>query len=150
MPLPRTTLEGNAVTDVTLRFIPSGKAVANFRMACNSRKLNPSTQQWEDGDSLFLTINCWEQLGENVAESVKSGDPVIVTGDISMREYEHDGAKRQSLEVRAYSVALALRTRVATSKKVDRQAGTESRPPARVLASVPNDPWGGTEDPPPF
>ena len=65
------TIIGNLVADPELRFTPSGKAVANFRVASTPKKFNKQTQQFEDGQGLFLTVNMWNQQAENVAESLQ-------------------------------------------------------------------------------
>ena len=60
------TVVGNIVADPELRFTPAGAAVANFRIASTPRSFNRQTNQWEDGEALFLTVNVWRQAAENV------------------------------------------------------------------------------------
>ena len=67
------TVIGNLTSDPELRFTPSGAAVANFRIASTPRRFNSQTNQWEDGEGLFLTCNVWRQAAENVAESLQKG-----------------------------------------------------------------------------
>ncbi len=77
------TIAGNLVNDPELRYTPTGQAVANFRVASTPRFLDKATNEWKDGDSLFLTCNVWRQAAENVAESLQRGMRVIVTGRLS-------------------------------------------------------------------
>jgi single-strand DNA-binding protein len=67
------TIAGNLVDDPELRFTPSGQPVAKFRIASTPRFLDKSANEWKDGDSLFLTVNVWRQMAENVAESLTRG-----------------------------------------------------------------------------
>ena len=94
------TIIGNVVEDPTLRFTPNGAAVANFRIANTPRRFNKDTNQWEDGEALFLTCNAWKQLGENVAETLQKGMRVIVTGKLKARSYQtREGENRTVHEI---------------------------------------------------
>src|SRR5579875_2587958 len=74
------TIIGNLVDDPQLRFTPTGQAVANFRVASTPRFLDRTTNEWKDGESLFLTCNVWRQAAENVAKSLQGGMGGIVAG----------------------------------------------------------------------
>ena len=91
------TVVGNLVADPELRFIPSGAAVANFRIASTPRTFNRETNQWEDGEALFLTCNCWRQMAENVAESLQRGSRVIVQGRLKSRTFETKEGERRTV-----------------------------------------------------
>ncbi len=80
------TVVGNLVADPELRFTPSGQPVATFRVASTPRIRDNATNEWKDGDSLFLTCNVWRQAAENVAESLQRGMRVIVTGRLQAAE----------------------------------------------------------------
>src|SRR6478672_4493176 len=82
------TIVGNLVDDPELRFTPSGAAVAKFRIASTPRFLDKQTNEWKDGESLFLSCNVWRQAAENVAESLQRGMRVIVQGRLKQRSYE--------------------------------------------------------------
>ena len=82
------TITGNLVDDPELRFTPSGQPVAKFRIASTPRYMDRSTNEWKDGDSLFLTCQAWRQLAENAAESLNRGTRVIVAGRLRQRSYE--------------------------------------------------------------
>lgn len=136
MPTPVVTLEGNITADPELRFLPSGKAIANFTIACTDSKKEGDT--WVDGDKLFVRVNAWEQLGENVAESLHKGDAVVVTGKLFMRDWEDkEGGKRQSLECRAYTVSAQMKRATVTINKATRGSASKAA----------EDPWATAEDP---
>jgi single-strand DNA-binding protein len=116
------TLVGNLVDDPQLRFTPSGAAVANFRIASTPRFLDKATNEWKDGESLFLSCNVWRQAAENVAESLQRGMRVIVQGRLKQRSYEtKEGEKRTVYEVEVDEVGPSLRN--ATAKVVKTQRG---------------------------
>jgi single-strand DNA-binding protein len=94
------TMIGNLVSDPELRFTPSGAAVAKFTVASTPRYLDKTTNEWKDGDSLFLQCQIWRQAAENVAESLTKGMRVIVSGRLKQRSYEtKEGEKRTVFEV---------------------------------------------------
>jgi single-strand DNA-binding protein len=114
------TIAGNLVDDPELRFTPSGQPVAKFRIASTPRYMDRSTNEWKDGDSLFLTCNVWRQAAENVAESLTRGMRVIVSGRLRQRSYEtKEGEKRTVYEVEVDDVGPSLRN---ASAKVNRVA----------------------------
>src|SRR5579859_1453262 len=115
------TIAGNLVDDPELRFTPSGQPVAKFRVASTPRFLDKNTNEWKDGDSLFLTCNVWRQAAENVAESLTRGMRVIVSGRLRQRSYEtKEGEKRTVYEVEVDDVGPSLRN---ASAKVNKVAG---------------------------
>ena len=94
------TIVGNLVDDPELRFTPSGAAVAKFRVASTPRTFDQQTNEWKDGESLFLTCTVWRQAAENVAESLQRGMRVIVQGRLKQRSYEtREGEKRTVYEL---------------------------------------------------
>ena len=116
------TIVGNAVSDAELRFTSSGAAVANFRVASTPRKFNSQSNQWEDGEALFLTVNVWREQAENVAESIQKGMRVVVSGKLKSRSYEtREGEKRTVFEVEADDVAPSLKYATAKVAKSDRK-----------------------------
>ncbi|MGX1631239.1 single-stranded DNA-binding protein [Streptomyces albidoflavus] len=120
------TVVGNVVADPELRFTPSGAAVANFRLASTPRTFDRQTNEWKDGDTLFLSVSVWRQQAENVAESIKRGDRVIVVGRLGQRHYEKDGERKSSYEIQAEDVGPALRNATAAVTK-NGQNGAQSR-----------------------
>src|SRR5437588_3842319 len=118
------TLVGNLVDDPELRFTPSGAAVAKFRIASTPRFLDKATNEWKDGESLFLTCNVWRQAAENAAESLQRGMRVIVQGRLKQRSYEtKEGEKRTVFEVEVDEVGPSLRNATAKITKAQRSGG---------------------------
>ena len=118
------TLVGNLVDDPELRFTPSGAAVAKFRIASTPRFLDKQTNEWKDGESLFLSCNVWRQAAENVAESLQRGMRVIVQGRLKQRSYEtKEGEKRTVYEVEVDEVGPSLRNATAKVNKTQRGGG---------------------------
>jgi single-strand DNA-binding protein len=118
------TLVGNLVDDPELRFTPSGAAVAKFRMASTPRFLDKTTNEWKDGESLFLSCNVWRQAAENVAESLQRGMRVIVQGRLKQRSYEtREGEKRTVYEVEVDEVGPSLKSATAKVTKASRSGG---------------------------
>ena len=87
------TIIGNLTADPELRFTPSGHAVASFTVASTTRMLDKSTNEWKDGDTIFMRCSVWRQYAENVAESLGRGMRVIATGRLKQRSYETKKAK---------------------------------------------------------
>ncbi|GAB3943446.1 single-stranded DNA-binding protein [Corynebacterium tapiri] len=118
------TVVGNVVADPELRFIPSGAAVANFRVASTPRRFNRDTNQWEDGEALFLTCNVWRQAAENVAETLHKGMRVIVTGRLRQRSYQtKEGENRTAFEVEVDEVGPSLKYASAQVNRNPREGG---------------------------
>lgn len=128
--LPLVVLSGTVVAEPELRFTPSGKAVCEFRVACNDRRRD-AAGNWTDGDATFLSVTSWSRMAENVAESVRKGHRVDVVGRLRQSSYEdRDGATRISFDVVAETVAVSLLFNPADVKRIDRspaQAGQERR-----------------------
>ena len=104
------TLIGNLTADPELRFTPSGAAVANFTVASTPRTFDRQTNEWRDGDAMFLNCAVWRQAAENVAESLQKGMRVIVSGRLKSRSYEtREGEKRTVFEVDVDEIGPALR-----------------------------------------
>ena len=118
------TVVGNLVADPELRFIPSGAAVANFRIASTPRVYNRETNQFEDGEALFLTCNCWRQMAENVAESLTKGMRVVVNGRLKQRSYQtKEGENRTVFEVEVDEVGPSLKYATASVNRNPREGG---------------------------
>jgi single-strand DNA-binding protein len=133
------TLVGNLVDDPELRFTPSGAAVAKFRIASTPRFLDKQTNEWKDGESLFLSCNVWRQAAENVAESLQRGMRVIVQGRLKQRSYEtKEGEKRTVYEIEVDEVGPSLRSATAKVVKTQRGAGSGGFGGG---TTVDNDPW---------
>jgi single-strand DNA-binding protein len=161
------TIVGNLVADPELRFTASGQPVATFRVASTPRVMDRQTNEWKDGDSLFLTCNVWRQAAENVAESLQRGMRVIVTGRLKQRSYEtKEGEKRTVFEVEVDDVGPSLRNASAKVARAQRtggaggggygggqQSGGQAGGQGSSGGSRNEDPWAsdaGYSDEPPF
>jgi single-strand DNA-binding protein len=118
------TIAGNLVDDPELRYTPTGQAVAKFRIASTPRFMDRQTNEWKDGESLFLSCNVWRQAAENVAESLQRGMRVIVQGRLKQRSYEtKEGEKRTVYEIEVDEVGPSLRNASAKVTKSQRSSG---------------------------
>jgi len=119
------TLVGNLTADPELRFTPSGAAVANFTVASTPRTFDRQSNEWRDGDAMFLNCAVWRQAAENVAESLQKGMRVIVSGRLKSRSYEtREGEKRTVFEIDVDEIGPALKYATA---KVTRTSGGSSQ-----------------------
>jgi single-strand DNA-binding protein len=118
------TVVGNLTADPELRFTPSGAAVANFTVASTPRMFDRQTNEWKDGEALFLRCNVWRQAAENVAESLTRGARVVVTGRLKQRSFEtKEGEKRTVIELEVDEIGPSLRYATAKVNKVSRGSG---------------------------
>ena len=135
-------ITGNLVDDPSLRFAPSGAAVANFTIASTPRALDKQTNEWKDGDTMFLNCSIWRQAAENVAESLTKGTRVIVQGRLKSRSYDdRDGNKRTVFEVEVDEVGPSLR--YATAVVTRATGGGKPAPRQPAGRPQPTDPWAG-------
>jgi single-strand DNA-binding protein len=134
------TIIGNLTDDPELRFTPSGAAVAKFRVASTPRFMDRTTNEWKDGEPLFMQCVVWRQAAENVAESLQRGARVIVTGRLRQRSYEtREGERRTVIELEVDEVGPSLRYATAKVNKMSRSSGGGAPGPAGA-----DDPWAGT------
>src|SRR5215472_9746884 len=142
------TIVGNLVDDPELRYTPTGQAVAKFRVASTPRFMDRSTNEWKDGDSLFLSCDVWRQAAENVAETLQRGMRVIVQGRLRQRSYEtREGEKRTVYEVVVDEVGPSLRYASAKVTKTARSGGGFGGGPGGPGGSA-RGPGGGASDDP--
>jgi single-strand DNA-binding protein len=162
------TVVGNLVDDPELRFTPSGAAVASFTIASTPRTYDRNTNEWKDGEALFLRCSIWRQAAENVAESLTRGMRVIASGRLKQRSFEtREGEKRTVVEVEVDEIGPSLRYATAKVNKASRSGGGGggfgggggSRAASGGGEAKQDDPWGsapasgsfsGSDDEPPF
>jgi single-strand DNA-binding protein len=161
------TVIGNLTADPELRFTPSGAAVANFTVASTPRTFDRQTNEWKDGEALFLRCSIWREAAENVAESLTRGARVIVSGRLKQRSFEtREGEKRTVVELEVDEIGPSLKYATAKVNKASRSGagggGGGSRQPAAQSSggsAASEDPWGsapasgsfaGGDDEPPF
>jgi single-strand DNA-binding protein len=122
----QVTVVGRVATDVGHNRLSDGTTVANFRVGSTERRYDRATGGWVDGEKLFVDVKCWRKLADNAVASLVKGDPVIVTGRLYTRSYEHEGQRRTAVTVEAHNVAadLARCTVVLTrDRRVSSEAG---------------------------
>jgi single-strand DNA-binding protein len=165
------TIIGNLTNDPELRFTPSGAAVANFTVASTPRTFDRQSNEWKDGETLFMRCSVWRDAAENVAESLQRGTRVLVSGRLRSRSYEtKEGEKRTVVEMEVDEVGPSLRYATAKVSKTSRGGGGGgfggggggfsgggggygggSQPPADdPWATGPAGGYGGASDEPPF
>ena len=120
------TLVGNIASDVELRFTPSGAPVANFRVASTPRTFNKTTNQWEDGEAMFLTCNVWRQAAENAAASLAKGMRIIVQGRLKARTFQNrEGENRTVFEIDVDEVGPSLAFATVQVNRNPREGGNQ-------------------------
>lgn len=128
------TVIGNLTGDPELKFTPSGAAVANFTVASTPRTFDKNTNEWVDGDALFLNCAAWRELAENVSETLTKGMRVIVVGQLKVRNYERqDGSKGTSVDMLVEAIGPDLKWASAKVSRATRNGGTGQ--------------WGGSQQP---
>jgi single-strand DNA-binding protein len=135
------TLIGNLTNDPELRFTPGGSAVANFTVASTPRTFDRQSNEWKDGETLFLRASVWREAAENVAETLTKGMRVLVQGRLKSRSYEtKEGEKRTVMELEVDEIGPSLRYASAKVTRTQRtgQAGGGGGQPQ-------DDPWGGQQ-----
>lgn len=139
------TVVGNLTADPELRYTQNGLAVANFTIASTPRSFDRASNEWKDGEALFLRASVWRDFAENVAGTLTKGMRVIATGRLKQRSYEtKEGEKRSTIELEVDEIGPSLRYAKAS---VTRQAGSSGRGGDDAWAQAPaatsggNDPW---------
>jgi single-strand DNA-binding protein len=162
------TVVGNLTADPELRFTPSGAAVASFTIASTPRTFDRNSNEWKDGEALFLRCSIWRQAAENVAESLTRGMRVVAQGRLKQRSYEtREGEKRTVVEMEVDEVGPSLKYATAKVNRTQRgstsgggfgSSGSDAAPSAGTGGGASDDPWGsappaasgGFSDEPPF
>ncbi|MBN2177471.1 MAG: single-stranded DNA-binding protein [Demequinaceae bacterium] len=142
------TIVGNLTGDPELKFIQSGAAVVNFTVASTPRSFDRNTNEWKDGEALFLRCSLWREAAENVAESLTKGMRVVVVGRLVARSWESNGEKRTVNEIQVDEIGPSLRYATAKVTKTSRSGGGGGAP----AGGSDNDPWATApmSDEPPF
>jgi single-strand DNA-binding protein len=134
------TVVGNLTADPELRFTPSGAAVANFTVASTPRTFDRQTNEWKDGEALFLNCSVWRQAAENAAESLTRGMRVIVSGRLKARSYEtREGEKRTVFEIDVDEVGPSVKYATAKVTKTSRSGGGQG-----FQSGGGDDPWASS------
>ncbi|WP_309070374.1 single-stranded DNA-binding protein [Arthrobacter sp.] len=118
------TVVGNLTSDPELRFTPSGSAVANFTIASTPRTFDRQSNEWKDGETLFLRASVWREAAENVAETLTKGTRVVAQGRLKSRSYEtKEGEKRTVMELEVDEIGPSLRYASAKVSRTQRSGG---------------------------
>jgi single-strand DNA-binding protein len=167
------TIIGNITADPEVRTVGNGSTVANFTIASTPRTFNRDTNQWEDGQALFMRCSAWRDLARHVADSLAKGMRVIASGTISQRQYQaNDGSNRTVVEMTVDEIGPSLRYATAQVQRENKTTGyngqqgyaqpsqqygkaapsayTDTRPTVRTNTTVPPaapvaDPWGAPQ-----
>lgn len=107
----KISVTGRLTSDPEIKYTPSGDAVVKLSVAVNERKFVRATNQWVDGETMYLRVEAWKQLGEKSAEQLRQGDTVTVLGDLKPDNWEKDGQKRIGFKVSAREISLSVRSR---------------------------------------
>jgi single-strand DNA-binding protein len=124
------TVVGNLTADPELRYTQAGLPVANFTIASTPRHFDQASNEWKDGEALFLRASVWREFAENVAGSLFKGTRVVATGVLKQRSYEtREGEKRTSIELEVTEIGPSLRYATAAVQKIQRDGSTRQAAP---------------------
>ena len=155
------TIVGNLTADPELRTTRNGGTVANFSIAATPRTFDKQSNQWVDGDALFLRCSAWRDLASHCAQTLRKGMRVIAQGRLQQRSYQaQDGSNRTVIELQVDEIGPSLRYATAQVQKMQsggyqggnsngggyqqpQQAQQQSQAPA-------DDPWGAPAGEPDF
>jgi single-strand DNA-binding protein len=137
------TIVGNVVDEPRMRLTKNGHAVANFRVASTSRRFDRETGQWVDNTTLFTSVTCWRAMAENVHACVHKGQPIVVYGKYSSREYTVNETLRIAYDLEAIALGHDLSRGVTTFEKVARVRTTHVEADADGLPADRTDDWLG-------
>lgn len=134
------TVTGNVAKEPALRVTTTGTRVVSFRLASTERRFDKALRGWRDGDTTWWSVSCWRNMGDNVLDSLRVGDPVIVHGRVRVREYDKEGVRHLVYEIEASSVGHDLARGVSSFTKASFGAGL--REPGPEDAEVSEEPVG--------
>lgn len=143
------TVVGNLTAEPETRTTSKGDAVCNFSIAATPRAFNKQTNQWEDGDALFMRCTAWRDLAAHCAQSLHKGMRVIAQGRLQQRTYQaKDGTQRTVVEMQVDEIGPSLRYATAQVQRIQHANGgqnmatMQAQPPASGGWGAPADPWG--------
>lgn len=144
---PVITVTGNMVADPELKFLPNGAAVASFTIASTPRNFDKQSNEWKEGEPLFLRASVWREAAENAAATLQKGMRVIAQGRLKSRSYEtKEGEKRTSLELEIEEIGPALRYATATVTRTQKNGGNlQNTTPQGGYAGRSSAPYGAPQ-----
>lgn len=138
------TVIGNLTADPEMRFTPSGSAVANFTIASTPRTFDRQTNEWKDGEPLFLRSSIWREAAENVAETLTKGMRVIAQGRLRSRSYDtKEGERRTVMELEINEIGPSLQFASAKVTRSSRSGGGNRQSAPSQSAPPQNQPQQG-------
>lgn len=138
------TLTGNVAAEPRQYTFDDGVKVTSLRVLTNHRYFDKKTGQWTDGERVAFAVRCWRELGDNVAQSIRVGHPVVVQGKLRIREFEGEEGRRFMAEVEAISVGHNLRWGTGSFAKPERGVASRER---RDLLDEDTQDWAMTTAP---
>jgi single-strand DNA-binding protein len=139
------TVVGNLTSDPELRYTQNGLAVANFTIASTPRSFDRASNDWKDGDALFLRCSVWREFAEHVSGSLTKGARVIATGRLTQRSYEtKEGEKRTSVELQVDEIGPSLRYATAQVVRATRDTQANANAPASSAPSGQGEQWAAS------
>ncbi len=139
------TVVGNLTSDPELRYTQNGLAVANFTIASTPRNFDRASNDWKDGEALFLRASVWREFAEHVAGSLTKGSRVIATGRLKQRSYEtKEGEKRTSIELEVDEIGPSLRYATAQVTRAASSRDGGSAAPRGGGGQVAEEPWAAS------
>ena len=139
------TVVGNLTSDPELRYTQNGLAVANFTIASTPRNFDRATNDWKDGEALFLRASVWREFAEHVAGSLTKGSRVIATGRLKQRSYEtKEGEKRTSIELEVDEIGPSLRYATAQVTRAASSRDSGGGAPRGGGGQVAEEPWAAS------
>jgi len=116
---------GNVAGDVTFRKTGNGTSLSSFRLASSTRYFDKGRREWTDGTTTWFSVFCFRELAEHVSSSLSKGDPIVVTGRLTARNWEKDGRSGTSLELEARHLGHDLSRGTSVFKRRVRAARTD-------------------------
>lgn len=142
---------GNLTNDVELRTLGSGVSVASFTIAATPRTFNRNTNQWEDGEALFMRCKAWRDLANHCASTLSKGMRVIAQGRLQQRSYTaNDGTQRTIIEMTVDEIGPSLKYATAQVQRQVKSKQTQYQPDLQQNSQPPTDPWSQTDTEPEF
>lgn len=141
------TIIGNLTDEPELHTTSAGAQVASFTIASTPRSWNRSTNQFEDGQALFMRCSAWRDLATHCAQSLAKGMRVIAQGRLQQRSYQaNDGTQRTVVELRVDEIGPSLRNATAQVQRIQR-GGAQAAPQGGFNPSPNNVPSNGFQQP---
>ena len=150
MPIPTIQETAGVIADPELRFTPQGKAVLSIRLAFNDSRYNEETRQWENSKTFYVDATAWEQTAERLADQIRKGDQVYVSGRLETQSWEKDGEKKSKPSLTVRTMRKLEKNAPAQQQGGGNFASAQSAGfgAAQPPAPAQQDPWAGGQQQP--